>query len=100
MSVARSLQFKPITYTGTGAQDLISVDPNREVSVIVTAGASDDVDLEFAFSLKAESTRAPELLGINSLVSRGFNLPIGAVGLTINTNNSGAVKLEILQGRS
>jgi len=83
-----------------GQQDLIDVSSHQSLSVNITLGAGDDVDLVYSLNNDPNSLIYTVDGGAGLVVSfeTGFASPVAQVGLNINTNTSGNIILEILKG--
>ena len=98
--------FKQVLTSETDEQELISVNHNKDISVVVTGGnVLDNIDLEFTLDNpnKAGVTRIKESLNIlagGTTFIDSFNGPVTAVGIDIKTNISNNITLTVLQGGS
>lgn len=91
--------YESATYSGTGEQTLLFRRPQQDLTIAVSAGASDVFDIEVVVQ-PAFIAGTPVRYKIRESCSGSsvntFFGPVMGVGLTITTNVSGAIKLETL----
>lgn len=76
-----------------GEQTMVPVSHNHDVTVVITAGTSDDVDLEF--QLAPDGTRHKLRTGIKGTTVVTLEGPVSAVGIDIDVNVSNAISMEV-----
>jgi hypothetical protein len=80
-------------YDGTGAQDPIVEQGDRDLCISVELEIGDDVDVEVTTSKDPNAAYLPLLSNITSNIA-AYDMPhIYGFRLNINTNASGAIKL-------
>ena len=88
------LNFISNTYSGTGQQTEIILDPGEPYLFVVRAGLNDIYDLEFKFTIGSQRIIHPHYNNLN-FNSLGSVNGIYSLGLNILSNVSGSIGFEI-----
>lgn len=84
-----------VNYSGTGAGDWLPIDPTRDVTVGVSAGASDVYSIEVQITDSGNAFVAESSVSNNLL--KTLDGPVLNVRINIATNSSGDIDFEVAQ---
>lgn len=90
--------YRTDNYAGTGEQTLFEVGNIKQVTIAVRGGATDDYDIDVVLAGEGVALR-PRTAVIAAQAGetvQTFEGPIEAVGVTVNTNVSGDIDVEVL----
>lgn len=83
------------TYSGTGEQDMFICDQNYIYTIVVTGNSSDVYTVQGQTYPAGDRFDITTLIDQTSITDAVIDAPLFSIGLDIDTNNSGAIKLEI-----
>lgn len=75
--------YKTATYSGTGEQTMIEVNPNHVTSIAVVGAGGDSYDIQY--QLKKGGTRYTVAATQSGTTLQNLTNPVAAVGLDIDT---------------